>query len=157
MAQQPGLITSQILQHILDDDLVIADLTDHNPNVFYELAIRHAVRKPVVQVVHRGQPIPFDLAAARTVQVDLRDLDSVADAKEQIIGQIRSLEGGEALDNPISELMQLRALEIPQTPPQSGLREVAAVLGQIRTCLADLDERLRRVEAHLAGGRPPSA
>jgi hypothetical protein len=38
----PGNITAQVLQEIATADLVIADLTYHNPNVFYELALRHA-------------------------------------------------------------------------------------------------------------------
>jgi len=50
----PGMITSQIIQHILKDRIVIADLTDHNPNVFYELALRHAFRKPVIQIIQKG-------------------------------------------------------------------------------------------------------
>ena len=36
---EPGLITSQIMQHVIEDDLVISDLTDLNPNVLYELAV----------------------------------------------------------------------------------------------------------------------
>ena len=38
---EPGMITDQVISSVLDDDLVIADLTGHNPNAFYELAIRH--------------------------------------------------------------------------------------------------------------------
>ena len=44
---EPGIITSQVVQHIVEDPLVVADLTDWNPNVFYELAIRQVIRKPL--------------------------------------------------------------------------------------------------------------
>ena len=78
---QPGRITKQIVQHLREDDLVIADLTSRNPNVFCELAVRHAVKKPVVQVIQSGESIPFDVAATRTIQVDHHDLDSVAQCR----------------------------------------------------------------------------
>jgi hypothetical protein len=45
-----GLITAQVIEHIVNCPLVVADLSYHNPNVFYEIALRHAVRKPIVQV-----------------------------------------------------------------------------------------------------------
>src|SRR5208282_587041 len=70
---EPGIITAQIIQHLMDDPLVIADLTDSNPNVFYELAVRHAVRKPVVQLIDYRSVIPFDVAVQRTIKVDYRD------------------------------------------------------------------------------------
>src|SRR3954464_14465268 len=56
-----GLVTSQIVRHLVEDPLVIADLTDHNPNVMYELAIRHAAQKPFVQLIDKNQTIPFDV------------------------------------------------------------------------------------------------
>jgi hypothetical protein len=62
---EPGQITTQIIEHLLHDDLVLADLTDHNPNVFYELSLRHAIGKPVVQL--GGIPLPFDIYASRTI------------------------------------------------------------------------------------------
>jgi hypothetical protein len=37
----PGIITNQIINQVIDAGLVIADLTDHNGNAFYELAVRH--------------------------------------------------------------------------------------------------------------------
>jgi hypothetical protein len=57
---EPGIITNQVIQRLLKDDLVIADLTDSNPNVFYELAVRHTIRKPIVQIIRRDERIPFD-------------------------------------------------------------------------------------------------
>ena len=46
-----GLITKAIIEQIISSDLVIADLTGSNPNVFYELAIRHSYRKPAIQII----------------------------------------------------------------------------------------------------------
>ena len=89
---EPGIITTQIIEYIVDAELVIADLTDHNPNVFYELAIRHAMRKPLVQMIRKGDVIPFDVAATRVIQFDLQNLDSVAAAKEKIASQVKSIE-----------------------------------------------------------------
>ena len=59
---KPGIITSQVIQRVVTDPLVVADLTERNPNVFYELAIRHALRKPLVQLIKKGEQIPFDVA-----------------------------------------------------------------------------------------------
>jgi len=41
---KPGMITGQVMEYIASADLVIADLSFANPNVYYELALRHAVR-----------------------------------------------------------------------------------------------------------------
>src|SRR5512141_2762895 len=48
---QPGIITAQIIDHLLNDSLVIADLSDHSPNVYYELAIRHMIGKPYIHLI----------------------------------------------------------------------------------------------------------
>ena len=47
--------TGQVVEHLLQSGLVIADLSFHNPNVFYELALRHAAGKPTVHVIRRGR------------------------------------------------------------------------------------------------------
>ena len=114
---EPGMITSQVIQHIVDDELVVADLTDRNPNVFYELAIRHAIRKPLVQLIKRGEQIPFDVAGTRTIYVDHHDLDNVEEAKKEIIAQVRSLEKDPAkLETPISVSLDLQLLKQSDNP-----------------------------------------
>mgnify|MGYP003877561775 CR=1 FL=1 len=56
---ESGDITVQIIDHLIKDDLVIADLSEHNPNVFYELAIRHVTNKPVILLMVVVLPAPL--------------------------------------------------------------------------------------------------
>jgi hypothetical protein len=107
---KPGLITSQVIQHLIEDPMVIADLTGWNPNVFYELALRHVVKKPIVQLIQTGEPIPFDVAGNRTIQVEYKDLDSVDECKRELEKQIHAVEEDPTLvDNPISFSIDLKS------------------------------------------------
>ena len=56
-----------MIQHIYNADLVIADLTDLNPNVFYELGVRHALRNGTILVAIEGTKLPFDVGDLRAV------------------------------------------------------------------------------------------
>ena len=56
-----GNIIEQILDQLNRSDLVIADLTDRNSNVFYELGVRHALRDSTILIAQNLDDIPFDL------------------------------------------------------------------------------------------------
>ena len=88
----PGVITEQIMERIKNDDLVIADLTGGNPNVFYELAIRHAVGKPAILIIEEDEHSPFDVANMRTIRFNHKDLKSAHDAIKDIIEAIKETE-----------------------------------------------------------------
>jgi len=98
---EPGMITSQILRALQDSDLVIADLSEHNANVFYELAVRHAVEKAVIHVIDSHWKIPFDVAGFRTIGFDFTDLDSVADAIKELKQQASEIRSGKQGETPI--------------------------------------------------------
>jgi hypothetical protein len=87
----PGSITAQVLQHLRDTDVVIADLSDQNPNVFYELAVRHLLGKPTIQLLVQGQQLPFDVAQMRTIGYDLTDPEAVDNCRTTITTQLRAL------------------------------------------------------------------
>lgn len=140
---EPGLITSQVIQHIVDDPLLIADLTDRNPNVFYELAIRHALRKPLVQIIRRGEQIPFDVAGTRTIPVDHQDLESVEEAKAEIVRQIEHLEKKpQDVETPISVALELQFLRQSENPKDRSLAELVSTISEIRSELANLQKNL---------------
>jgi hypothetical protein len=136
---EPGIITSQIIQHLIDDDLVIADLTGRNPNVYYELAIRHVVKKPIVQIIQAGESIPFDVAGTRTIHVDHRDLDSVANCKRELINQIHSVEKDPSrVDTPISVAIDLEFLRKSENPLEKSSAEIISMLQDIRSMVSDI-------------------
>jgi hypothetical protein len=105
---EPGLITTQTINHVLDDPIVVADLSGSNPNVFYELALRHAIRMPLVQLIQKGEMLPFNVAGMRTISFDLSDPDSIEEARADVTEQIRAVEGKkpEELDSPVSIAMK---------------------------------------------------
>lgn len=110
---EPGIITQQIIQHVSDAPLVIANLANQNPNVFYELALRHTLEKPVILIAPKGLNIPFDIAASRTIFFDLEDANDIKKCRTKIIRQIQAIEDSpENYYNPISlaiEVIESRA------------------------------------------------
>ena len=89
---KPGEISTQIIDRLRESDVVIADLTDRNPNVFYELALRHFASKPVIQF--RGdEPPPFDVKGLRAIPYRIDDLDSGDEARSELRSTSRMSRG----------------------------------------------------------------
>ena len=145
--ENPGIITSQVIQQVLNADLVVADLTERNPNVFYELAIRHAIRKPFIQLVREGERIPFDISVTRTIFVDHTNLASAAEARRKIDAQIQSLESDpQNLDSPISTAIDLQRLRQSEIPQERSLAELLAVMSEVRTELSNISGYLNTAD-----------
>lgn len=107
---KPGMITTQIIRHILNDAMVVADLSDHNSNVFYELALRHAFRKPIVQMIVDDQKIPLDVGGLRTVSYSLTR-DGARRASEAVKKQMASAQAkGFESESPVTIAARLEEL-----------------------------------------------
>lgn len=96
----PGSIPKSIVKKLAESEMVVADLTGINPNVFYELGIRHVLSKSgTVLIINKGEVIPFDNASHRVIQYtnELADLD---DIHQQIVTAIVNRENNiENADN----------------------------------------------------------
>jgi hypothetical protein len=133
---RPGVITEQMYDAILKDaDLLIAVLTFHNPNVFYEIAIAEAAARPLVLMIAHEEAIPFDIKDRRVITYDLKP---------------RSLQTGlyqKALHKAISEVVApapKSRLKVPFRPTLNPLSEKTVSILD-RTASLDADERIALV------------
>lgn len=145
---EPGMITTQVIQKVIQSELVVADLSERNPNVFYELAVRHAIKKPLIQLINSKEEIPFDIAGTRTIHLDLTDLDSVEDAKREMNKQIISCEkNSEFIDSPISVSMDLYDLRQSESIED---RSIGEILGSVTELRKDIYDGNRKVSEQLS-------
>jgi len=104
-----GSITNQVMEHLLNDDLVVANLTGVNSNVMYELAVRHTLEKPVITIAEKGTELPFDISTERTIFYE----DSIKGSnnlKKNLKDTIQATLNHDTCDNPVSRINQLNKL-----------------------------------------------
>lgn len=100
----PGPIGNDIIENILSCDLCIANLTGLNPNVMYEIAVRHAANKPIVCVAENGTVLPFDLVTERVLFYS-NDMLGTVELKGMLPSYINNaMEPGKKQLNPITNV-----------------------------------------------------
>ncbi|MDM0053531.1 tetratricopeptide repeat-containing protein [Variovorax sp. J22R115] len=115
-----GSIHQDMFQLILQEEFVLCDITVHNANVFYELGVRHALRKQRTVLIKGKQSAdatPFDIAGVRYMTYDVNDPGA---ALEELVGVLKaSLADDRVTDSPVFLMMP--------TLPEADFRSVATV------------------------------
>lgn len=115
-----GLITKQIFECIARARICVADLSFNNPNAFYELGVRHMCKLPTVQMIRKGDRIPFDVSQGRTIKIDMSDvytvMESVESAKRELRQHLRAALAADykGEDNPINTYLPGISITIPR-------------------------------------------
>lgn len=140
----PGSITDQIINSVMEADLVVADLTSHNPNAFYELAIRHMVAKPVVHMILKGQTIPFDTKDYRTIIYDIFDHDDLGEAQQALASQVEAIERPDyRVSNPVTKARGHQALTSSTDTKDQMIADLVGMVGS-------LTHRMEQIEGNPA-------
>ncbi len=134
----PGMIDAQVIQHLLDSDLVIADLSRENPNAFYEIGIRHMAQKPIIHMQLVDEKVPFDVSLYRTLKFSRARPSDLKNARAELKRAVEAvLADGYKVDNPVTRARGKIRLEESATPEQK------VILDQ----LTAIQARLERLES----------
>jgi hypothetical protein len=101
-------IVKDIARRLNDADVVIADLTGQNANVFYELGVRHALIGRTIMIARSLRDVPFDLRNYRVIAYDLtaRGAARAKKAIKEYLGGIEKNPKGS--DNPVQDSFEGR-------------------------------------------------
>lgn len=89
----PGIynINRKIVEYLYNSEVIIADLTDWNPNVFYELGVAHSIDNKTIPIIRNGQDIPFDVKTYTCVIYEQSDA-GMAELKNRLAPLLLSFE-----------------------------------------------------------------
>jgi hypothetical protein len=109
---KPRQIISGIVEDLSTANIVLAVLTDNNPNVWYELGIRHSLRHGTIMIIERGQKIPFDVASYGAIYYDRTKRGKFQDELNQFV---ISIENKDSYDNPILDHSSKSSVQLAMT------------------------------------------
>lgn len=149
-----GNIVVSILQELKDAYVVLADLSDHNVNVFYELGVRHSLKDRTILVAQNEDDIPFDLRAYAYHIYDWRTeegKEALANRITKLLSEIDS--NPDRPDNPISDFLgrttESNTVQTPVTIHQEDISFAQSLAGHSAEDLnvVDFARRLSRSDA----------
>ena len=129
---QPDSITQTIIDYLMNSELVVADITGHNPNAFYEMGYRASTGKPIIHLKGKNERIPFDIAGIRAFDYDLSDLDSVEEVKSRLIKTIGALSFDVQSDQSNEE--------------STGIKETNSEVSQLISVLYDIQDEISQLK-----------
>lgn len=126
-----GAFIKDILLNLYQADVVVADLTDWNPNVFYELGVRHTLRNRTILISQDTHNIPSDLKAYGVIGYK-PDIGGLARFKKELRKRLKVIETEpERGDNPVSDYIKNRTYILFDYERHDVLRRLSALHAEL--------------------------
>ncbi|WP_448620894.1 hypothetical protein [Geodermatophilus sp. URMC 65] len=141
----PGAITPRIISSIFEADLIVADITGLNANVFYELAIAHGYGKPTVHLQEGSDRPPFDIKDMRIVAYDTTAPEKLEQAQKMLasFSDFAVSKPGE-IETPLREARRFEAVQASGDPVADSNVQILEALQNLREQVATMGKSLGR-------------
>lgn len=141
-----GSITKDIIEKLYSASIVFADLTDSNPNVMYELGVRHTFKKPSVMVKARGSQIPFDVNDYNVFEYEYtpKGLEDLKEHIELIIQDINKFP--DKSDNPVWDFLRTSSFIIDYSRNIETVQKLKAIKEELESNLVRCDTFLEGIK-----------
>ena len=125
-----GDITRQIILDLIESSVVVADLTDANPNVYWELGVRQSFMHGTITIAQRGTEPPFDISTKGILFYDSTHLDEDGFRKDFKAAIEDCLERPDRPDSRVLETISGRGSLYEIIRREETLRRLDAVLSE---------------------------
>ena len=142
-----GSITQDIISALFESDLVIADITNSNPNVMYELGVRHTLAKPVIVLTSTPRSIPFDIASYRALVYQIATPSDAQKLSQELTDSIRRTESEALSASPVLDSLRV-AIRSKKDDAESGTTEKddqGLLLRTVADRIGSLEQAVKRI------------
>jgi len=134
-----GAFIKDILEGLNRADVVIADLTDRNPNVCYELGIRHTLKKRTILIAQNIDDVPSDLQSYWVV-IYKKDLTGASEFKTKIRDILKEMQKDpEKSDSPVADFLRLKNIDLLSTQKAENYKKLIALVSELSENLDHID------------------
>src|SRR5690606_14208783 len=149
-----GSINKQSIDKIVNGELVIANLTEINPNVMYELAVRHSFGKKVITLAEEETKLPFDIVDQRTIfyEDSMLGVDILKPRLSKAIESLLKEDESKLISNPVYDAVkQVAAIHGLPTEQQDALTILLDRLDMMDNQLKTINKYIpnRRIDKYI--------
>jgi hypothetical protein len=148
-----GDIVKQIITNLVTSPMIVAELTDHNPNVFWELGVRQSFKHNTITIAEEGTPLPFDISSKATLFYDPKDHLKMQSFRKKLKAALELCKSdSEESDSHVLETISGRGSFLEILRLDEVIRRIEALLSEIKMnkrVLKDLNN-IRKYVAQIA-------
>ena len=142
-----GAFIKDILMQLNQADVVLADLTDMNPNVLYELGVRHTLRNRTILVSQTIDNIPSDLKQYGVIKYNTTP-KGVTEFKKKISNILKDIKNNpDRADNPVSDYLHQKIIVNDSFEAKAIEKKLIALISEFSFNLSLIDDYLNKFES----------